>query len=51
MEALAALGGVPIEILNDRMKTAVVGEGDERGFVYNRTLLEMATHYGFLPKA
>lgn len=51
MEAFAALGGVPGEILYDRMKTAVVGEGDERGIVYNRTLLEMATHYGYLPKA
>lgn len=51
MEAFAALGGVPSEILYDRMKTAVIGEGDERGIIYNQTLLEMAAHYGYLPKA
>lgn len=48
--AFEALGGVPAEILYDRMRTAVTGE-DAQGIAYNPTLLEMARHYGFLPKA
>ena len=51
MQAFAAIGGVPIEILYDRMKTAVTGEDDEGHIVYNRSLLALAQHYGFLPKA
>ena len=49
--AFEALGGVPAEILYDRMKTAVRGEVDDRGIVYNPKLLDLATHYGFVPKA
>jgi transposase len=49
--AFEALGGVPAEILYDRMKTAVLGEVDERGIVYNTKLLDLAAHYDFLPKA
>jgi transposase len=49
--AFEALGGVPAEILYDRMKTAVLGEVDERGIVYNTKLLDLAVHYGFVPKA
>jgi transposase len=49
--AFEALGGVPEQILYDRMKTAVLGEVDERGIVYNDKLLALAAHYGFLPKA
>jgi hypothetical protein len=49
--AFEALGGVPAEILYDRMKTAVLGEVDEGGIAYNRVLLECARHYGFMPKA
>ena len=49
--AFEALGGVPEQILYDRMKTAVLGEVDERGIVYNAKLLALAAHYGFLPKA
>ena len=48
--AFEALGGVPAEILYDRMRTAVTGE-DTQGIACNRTLLELARHYGFLPKA
>lgn len=48
--AFAALGGVPRQILYDRMKTAVVGEEDG-SVIYNRTLLDLAGHYGFVPKA
>jgi transposase len=51
MAAFAAIGGVPIEILYDRMKTAVTGEDGEGHIVYNRSLLALAQHYGFLPKA
>jgi len=49
--AFEAIGGVPREILYNRMKTAVLGEDDEGRVVYNRTLGEFARHYGFLPKA
>ncbi|MFL5334661.1 MAG: IS21 family transposase [Geminicoccaceae bacterium] len=49
--AFEALGGVSEQILYDRMKTAVLGEVDERGIVYNDKLLALAAHYGFLPKA
>ena len=49
--AFEALGGVPREILYDRMKTAVIGEGEAGGIVYNRALVDLARHYGFHPKA
>ena len=49
--AFEALGGVPAEILYDRMKTAVLGEVDDQGIAYNRKLLDLAAHYRFLPKA
>ena len=49
--AFEAFGGVPEQILYDRMKTAVLGEVDERGIVYNTKLLDLAAHYGFVPKA
>ncbi len=49
--AFAALGGVPQQILYDRMKTVVIGDDAATGhIVYNRTLLDFAGHYGFLPK-
>jgi transposase len=51
MQAFAAIGGVPIEILYDRMKTAVTGEDQEGHIVYNRSLLTLARHYGFQPRA
>ena len=51
MAAFAEIGGVPIEILYDRMKTAVTGEDDEGHIVYNRSLLALARHYGFHPRA
>ena len=50
--ALEALGGVPEHILYDRMRTVFSREDPEAGhIVYNRTLLEFARHYGYLPKA
>jgi len=51
MAAFAALGGVPREVLYDRMKTAVIGEDHEAHIVYNRALIDFAGHYGFYPKA
>lgn len=49
--AFEAIGGVPREILYDRMKTAVIGEDEEGIVIYNRGLGDLARHYGFLPKA
>ena len=51
MLAFEALGGVPIEILYDRMKTAVISEDDQGHVIYNRSLLALASHYGFQPRA
>lgn len=50
IQAFAELGGVPQRILYDRMKTAVLGEQDGE-IIYNDKLLDMASHYGFTPKA
>ena len=50
--AFEALGGTPTEILYDRMRTVFVREDPDAGhIVYNRTLIEFARHYGYLPKA
>jgi transposase len=49
--AFEALGGAPRELLYDRMKTAVTGEGYQGGIVYNRALIDLARHYGFHPRA
>lgn len=51
MLAFEALGGVPLEILYDRMKTAVTGEDDAGHIIYNRSLLALARHYRFQPRA
>ena len=51
LAAFTDLGGVPEEILYDRMKTIVIGEAAAGGIVYNRTLLDFAGHYRFHPKA
>jgi transposase len=48
--AFEEFGGVPREILYDRMKTAVIDEDDE-GVNYNPTLMSLASHYGFQPRA
>ncbi len=50
MAAFEEFDGVPGEVLYDRMKTAVINE-DEEGIHYNPTLLSMASHYGFKPRA
>jgi transposase len=51
IQAFEALGGVPIEILYDRMKTAVTGEDNQGHIIYNRYLLALAQHYRFQPRA
>ncbi|QIE48036.1 IS21 family transposase (plasmid) [Pseudohalocynthiibacter aestuariivivens] len=49
--AFAVMGGVPEEILYDRMKTAVISE-DEAGIVtYNASLVALLNHYGAVPRA
>ena len=49
--AFEALGGAPRELLYDRMKTAVIRDGERDGIIYNRALIDLARHYGFHPKA
>jgi transposase len=49
--AFEALGGVPHEVLYDRMKTVVTGEATSGGIIYNRALIDLARHFGFHPKA
>jgi transposase len=50
--AFEALGGAPAEILYDRMRTVFRREDPEAGhIIYNRTLIDFARHYGYLPKA
>jgi transposase len=50
--AFEALGGAPEQILYDRMRAVFSREDPEAGhIVYNRTLIEFARHYGYLPKS
>jgi transposase len=50
--AFEALGGAPAEILYDRMRTVFRREDPDAGhIIYNRTLIDFARHYGYLPKA
>ena len=49
--AFTAIGGAPREILYDRMKTAVIGEDADGLIIYNRSLIDLARHFGFHPKA
>lgn len=49
--AFEAIGGVPREILYDRMRAAVTGEDGQGMVVYNARFTQFASHYGFRPKA
>jgi transposase len=51
IEAFAEFGGVPQQILYDRMKTAVLGETEPGDIIFHPTLLSLGAHYGFTPKA
>lgn len=49
-QAFADLGGVPHEILYDRLKTVVLG-GDERGeVIWHPVFAQFARHWGFVPR-
>ena len=43
--------GAPREILYDRMRTAVIGEDADGLIMDNRSLIDLARHFGFHPKA
>lgn len=53
--AFAALGGVPRELLYDQMRAAVLSDdrdaSGQRHIVYNSSLLALAQHYTFAPRA
>ena len=50
--AFEALGGVPEQILYDRMRTVFAREDPETShIIYNPTLIAFARHYGYLPRA
>lgn len=49
--AFQAMGGVPAEILYDRMKTAVLGEEPDGSVTYNPALVDLLAHYGAVPRA
>lgn len=50
--AFEALGGVPEQILYDRMRTVFAREDPETShIVYNPTLIAFARHYGYVPRA
>lgn len=49
--AFDAIGGVPAEILYDRMKTAVIEENPQGEVTYNRSLVDLLNHYGAIPRA
>ena len=49
--AFEAIGGVPAEILYDRMKTAVIEKNPQGEVTYNRSLVDLLNHYGAIPRA
>lgn len=51
IDAFAAMGGSPSELLYDRMKTAVIGESAEGVIAYNPSLVGLLSHYGAVPRA
>jgi transposase len=51
IDAFDDQGGVPKEILYDRMKTAVIGTDVDELVVYNPSLVALANHYGYQPRA
>lgn len=48
--AFAALGGVPREILYDRMKTVVLGVDDRGEIRWHPVFLDFARYWGFTPR-
>jgi transposase len=51
IDAFAAMGGAPSELLYDRMKTAVIGESAGGVVAYNPSLVGLLDHYGAVPRA
>jgi transposase len=51
LAAFAAFGGVPREILYDRMKTAVIGDDQDGAVIFNKMLVDLACHHDFTPRA
>jgi transposase len=51
MAAFESMGGVPVEILYDRMKTAVTVKDGDSHIVYNGSFPALAQHYASLRKA
>ncbi len=51
IDAFAAMGGAPAELLYDRMRTAVTGESAEGVVAYNPSLVGLLNHYGAVPRA
>jgi transposase len=51
IDAFAAMGGAPSELLYDRMRTAVTGESAEGVVAYNPSLVGLLSHYGAVPRA
>lgn len=49
-EAFQQLGGVPEEILYDRMKTVVLGTDERDEIVWNPQFLDFARYWGFTPR-
>lgn len=49
--AFAALGGVPVELMVDNCKTAVLAHAAGTAPVFNPTYVDFARHYGFTIKA
>ena len=49
--AFTALGGVPVRMLYDRMKTIVTAQDPQHRPVFHPALLALAAHYGFTPEA
>jgi transposase len=49
--AFAELGGVPREILYDRMKTVVLGTDSRGETVWHPVFLDFARYWGFVPRA
>ena len=49
--AFERFGGVPREALYDRMRTAVIDQDADGRPIFNAKLLDLASHYGFVPKA
>lgn len=50
-EAFRAFGGVPAQIVYDRMKTVVSKDDPAAGVAYSARILSLSRHYGFSPWA